>query len=735
MMSRVSYSKIIELLLPLRETGNLAPCDYNILISSLIEAGHIEEGKRVLERLISLSKQHNSRRIHSEVALLSIALDNAEAAVEFSSRSGSVWLQQYVSALYGTSKENFHDSLVDRQTERSTSSDAINLALLDYKSPLEYAINDNIGDHIQSLSVMRHIARFYTDESFLCNDSLKDVFRFLAESWNPEERSQPSAPLNMVIMDRDCARTDRTVWLPFFGWFGKYPLEIPMTFPLPANIRPIFFSFHLNDIRMLTPGLRDYLKCYEPIGCRDKNTRDWLASAGVEAFFTGCVTTTLDLSDDAPIPASVKAPYQRGERYQVDDIGEDIPGAIKLTHLLDSVMEDSFTHNIERSLDILLAYKQALSVSTSRLHCYLPCRALGTPVTFNAHSRTDIRFEGLVDISADELGVMSAELTELLNRVFSLIFSGADAKTVYSAWREMTLPLVERDSLEREAYPKLFNRNGSQSATDARMEDHIPIALAFDRNLLEYVPNLMRSIQANTSKETAYHLLVRGISDRDMENMESMFPGQTINWHPMDRKLTDVGVTLQTNITISTMDRLLLPDLLPSIDKILYLDIDMIVLGDVSELYSTPLGGHPLAAVPEVIQLGEYLERHTLKPRKDPREICALRAIASAAAPLHRPVFNAGALIMSLEALRGDQFTAQAVRNMVQFGLDDQAQINLYAYNDIIILPDVWNVNFARYHIASSSPSIVHWVGIHKPWMKSLEVKKTKHLWEHYSRK
>ena len=107
-------------------------------------------------------------------------------------------------ALYGTSKENFHDSLVDRQTERSTSSDAINLALLDYKSPLEYAINDNIGDHIQSLSVMRHIARFYTDESFLSNDSLKDVFRFLAESWNPEERSQPSAPLNMVIMDRDC---------------------------------------------------------------------------------------------------------------------------------------------------------------------------------------------------------------------------------------------------------------------------------------------------------------------------------------------------------------------------------------------------------------------------------------------------------------------------------------------------------------------------------------------------
>ena len=261
-------------------------------------------------------------------------------------------------------------------------------------------------------------------------------------------------------------------------------------------------------------------------------------------------------------------------------------------------------------------------------------------MTFNAQSRTDIRFEGLVDISADELSTMRVELTELLNRMFSLILSCADAETVYRSWREMTLPLVKRDSLEREAYPMLFSRNRSQEgATDARMEDHIPIALAFDRNLLEYVPNLIRSIEANTSKETAYHLLVRGISDRDMGNVESMFPDQTINWHPMDRKLTDVEVTLQTNITISTMDRLLLPDLLPSIDKILYLDIDMIVLGDVGELYSTPLGGHPLAAVPEVIQLGEYLERHTFKPRKLPGRFAPCE-LSQAPPPLYTAQFS-----------------------------------------------------------------------------------------------
>ena len=136
MMSPVSYEKVTELLLPLHKTDSLAPCDYNILISSLIGAGYIEEGKRVLERLIILSRSHKSYRIHSEVALLSIALDNAEAAIEFSGRSGGAWLQQYVGALYGTSERSSHDSLSDRPTKRSASSNAINLAILDYKSPL-----------------------------------------------------------------------------------------------------------------------------------------------------------------------------------------------------------------------------------------------------------------------------------------------------------------------------------------------------------------------------------------------------------------------------------------------------------------------------------------------------------------------------------------------------------------------------------------------------------------------
>ena len=49
------------------------------------------------------------------------------------------------------------------------------------------------------------------------------------------------------------------------------------------------------------------------------------------------------------------------------------------------------------------------------------------------------------------------------------------------------------------------------------------------------------------------------------------------------------------------MDRLFLPELLPDTDKILYLDIDMIVQGDVAELYRTDLLDTPLAARDELV--------------------------------------------------------------------------------------------------------------------------------------
>ena len=730
---RHHWDTVVHLLTPLIDVEQLGLEDYAILIGSLVALGRLAECRGPFAKACSLARQRNgSATAQAEVAELAVGLDDKDAALEFSKASGSARLAQYVAVVYGTRVPVVHEALRDRLPAGTGTPGAVTLALLDYGWPSERPVERNLGDYVQTLAVMRHVARFHAPGAIRCDDALERVFAQLARSWLPEHRIRLERPLDVAVVDRDCARWRGEAWLPFFGWFGDQRIgQVPMTFPLPPGLLPLFFSFHLNDIGLLTPALCDYLKRYEPIGCRDRTTRDRLASTGVKAFFSGCITTTLALAEDDGPPA-------RGPRYQVDDAADPVPGVTELTHKLDPAQR-SFTERVAESLERLVLYKRALSVSTSRLHCYVPCRALGTPVTFNPRNSADIRFDGLLDLDEDELREMAAGLTGLMETIFRHMLAGADRETVYRHWREATLPLVERDESERRGYTELFARRPSRGREDARPSDPIPVALTFDRNLVEYVPNLIRSVEAHTSHKISFHLLVRGLSSAHMENLQSACRSATIEWHPMDARFAEADDSgLLHYITVSTMDRCLLPDVLPNIDKMLYLDTDMVVLGNVAELYDTPLGDSPLAAVPKH-HLASWLEISSSFDNKGERmeHVRHLRAAASVAGPLSGWAFNAGVLLMSLETMRRDDFASQVRRNFQAFGYDDQTLLNLYACGDYVKLPVAWNVDYRDYFfgVDGEPAKIVHWNGPDKPWQGDANdaVLRTKGLWERYS--
>ena len=90
------------------------------------------------------------------------------------------------------------------------------------------------------------------------------------------------------------------------GWFTH---NVHHWVPSQA-VDPLFVSFHVNNTAapfMLTPEAVAYLKEHEPIGCRDKFSAQILQEKGVDAYFTGCLTLTLD---------SYKVPdSERGMRF------------------------------------------------------------------------------------------------------------------------------------------------------------------------------------------------------------------------------------------------------------------------------------------------------------------------------------------------------------------------------------------------------------------------------------
>ena len=100
---------------------------------------------------------------------------------------------------------------------------------------------------------------------------------------------------NIKILDRENLDkyNDNVIKTIINGWF----MESPENWPPSEKIKPLFISFHLNpsiEAELLKDESLQYFKSHEPIGCRDIYTRDILLEKGINAFYSSCVTTTID---------------------------------------------------------------------------------------------------------------------------------------------------------------------------------------------------------------------------------------------------------------------------------------------------------------------------------------------------------------------------------------------------------------------------------------------------------
>lgn len=209
---------------------------------------------------------------------------------------------------------------------------------------------------------------------------------------------------------------DEPVRIILNGWFTHRPENWP-----PARaLRPLFISFHVTDevLPMNVSGLRaarhfltgaplEYLRTHAPIGCRDEATARLLNAAGVPAFFSGCLTLTLqnpwprEAREDIVCCVDVSPGVQQHVAAHADakviscshGIHEDAPAAVRL----------------ERAEAALATYARARLVVTSRLHCALPCLAFGTPVVFVDAVKDRYRISGLLKLlnHATEADVLS----------------------------------------------------------------------------------------------------------------------------------------------------------------------------------------------------------------------------------------------------------------------------------------------------------------------------------------
>src|SRR5215218_6190251 len=312
-------------------------------------------------------------------------------------------------------------------------------AVMDYGHPSATKASANIGDHVQTIAALGHLVR-HQGVRLHGREDLVDLLEQLRGRTRPDRRRHDvETDLEVITVHRDASIYEpipEDTWVLCFGWLMHSLFKMRHGFPLHRNLRPIFVSFHCNKRELLTPDAIDYLRRYGPVGCRDWTTVDLLLSIGVPAFFSGCLTTTIDtVFPDLTAPPGPDAPVA-----YVDMPAADVPaGGVTFKHSSEAVRRRSFVANVYAALDLLETYRREhRGVVTSRLHCYLPVRSLGMDVDFRPANRSDVRFDGLIDITDAEFDRIRDRLLGDLEQVFGAILSGRPEAEVYGLWRELT---------------------------------------------------------------------------------------------------------------------------------------------------------------------------------------------------------------------------------------------------------------------------------------------------------
>ena len=597
------------------------------------------------------------------------------------------------------------------------------IAIMDYRSPDLRRVSLNIGDYVQTLAAMRHLARFAGVEWRAAQPEVADIMQRLAATWPAGERIAAKGVADLVVLDRDQtwpARTmlgDRVVWAILNGWYDHRAFDAFGPFPAPANVEPILLSYHLARPQDLTPPVIDWLRRVGPVGCRDWATVYTLLGAGVDAFFSGCLTTTLAVAENVA--------RSRAGSLRVEAPGEDGEAEDKIIHHRPELRTMAFHEALSAAWGLIETYSAAEDVVTSRLHCYLPCRALGTPVRYEPPRPGDRRMEGLLDIDDAAFALMRQRLSQRLSDILRLVFDGRSRDEVREAWRALCADDVR--AARRRVFGDETIAAGPRKTPDYAMARARPaevtVALAFDDRLLGRAKALVRSLRAATTAPLRLAILSRNITSGQLVDVAAAAEPIDVRIFDMAGRFDGVDVSLARGTTVSTMDRLYLDQLLPDIDRLVYLDLDTICLGDIAELAAfepSRLGVAarpiPMAASATIGQQVELAARGMSAAKAG-----EFRRWVAANADFRAPAFNAGVLVLSLARLRDTGTMARAIDLVERFGLNDQEALNLACAGDYAVLPASWNA--MPYADWIDAPRLLHWAGDVKPWSSGRAVR------------
>lgn len=253
----------------------------------------------------------------------------------------------------------------------------------------------------------------------------------------------------------------------------------------------------------------------------------------------------------------------------------------------------------------------------------------------------------------------------------------------------------------------------------------IPIFFASDDNYVPFLAVSIKSLLDNASKDYYYniYILTEGISRAneerlkryETENSEIVFVDLSSNIAKIRDRLSS---TLRDYYTESIFYRIFIAALYPEYSKAIYLDCDIVVLGDISEFYNIDLGDNILGAITDdVIATNEDFRNY------------AKYGIGVD----YTKYFNSGVLVMNLDEYRKEKIQQRFVYLLIKHNFEtaapDQDYLNVLCYDKVRYIDKSWD-KMPVGDDYDGALNLIHYNNFRKPWYYD-DVPYGEYFWEY----
>jgi len=224
------------------------------------------------------------------------------------------------------------------------------------------------------------------------------------------------------------------------------------------------------------------------------------------------------------------------------------------------------------------------------------------------------------------------------------------------------------------------------------------------------------AVATHSGADRAFDIVIVTDPEAAGETERRWMADRGVRHHVEDFADLKAVIRLEGRLTTATLVKLVLARIFEGqYERILYLDTDLTIHGDVSGLLGLDLGGHAIAAKGSGGGWATESQRE-----QNEKHFAALG--------MTRPYryFNTGVLVIDVEAWNRDDLTDRALdfvrRNPEICGLPDEDSLNAVLDGHAAFLSPIWNMAARRLWLTRLhrvvDPVIIHYSGHDKPWQR-----------------